>query len=125
MCVSIRFGSVLVCTPPIKTIGSYALDVAADVGSVRCVSISAWMCVEVFSSFVGSDEMRPKKKKSPPGGEVDAEWNVFSFLLSRIPYYCVITQYSFIKINDGDRSGMFLAVCFHRFLITMLLHSRV
>ena len=36
----------LVCTPPMKIIGSYALDVAADVGSVRCVSISAWMCVE-------------------------------------------------------------------------------
>ena len=32
-------------------------------------------------------------------------WNVFSCLLSRIPYYCVITQYSLTKINSGDISG--------------------
>ena len=52
-------------------------------------------------------------------------WKVFSCLLSHIPYYCVITQYSLTKINGGDRSGMFLAVCYHIFLITMLLHSTV
>ena len=39
-----------------------------------------------------------------------------------IPYYYVITQYSLTKINSSDRSGMFLAVCYHIFLITMLLH---
>ena len=32
-------------------------------------------------------------------------WNVFSCLLSHIPYYCVITQYSLTKINSGDISG--------------------
>ena len=37
--------------------------------------------------------------KSHPGGEVDGEWNIFSCLLSRIPYYCVITQYSLLLHN--------------------------
>ena len=60
------------------------------------------------------------KKKSHSGGEVGGQWNVFSCLLSRIPYYCVITQYSFIKINGGDRSGMFLAVCNHIFRVITL-----
>ena len=38
-------------------------------------------------------------EKSHPGGEVDGEWNIFSCLLSRIPYYCVITQYSLLLHN--------------------------
>ena len=64
-------------------------------------------------------------QNSHTGGEVSGELNVFSYLLSHISYYYVITQYSFIKINGGDRSGMFLAVFYHIFLISMLLHSTV
>ena len=52
-------------------------------------------------------------------------WNVFSCLLSCIPYYCVITQDSLTNLNGRDRSGMFLAVYYHVFLITVLLHNTV
>ena len=37
----------------------------------------------------------------------------------------VTVQYSLTKINGGDRSGMFLAVGYHVFLITVLLHNTV
>ena len=37
----------------------------------------------------------------------------------------VITQYSLTKIFGGDRLGMFLAVFYHIFLITVLLHNTV
>ena len=49
--------------------------------------------------------------------------NVFSCLLSHIPCYGVITQYRLTKIFGGDKLGMFLAVCYRLFLITVLLHN--
>ena len=66
-----------------------------------------------------------QQEKSHPGGEVDGEWNIFSCLLSRIPYYCVITQYGLTKIFGGDRLEVFLAVYYHILLITVLLHNTV
>ena len=48
---------------------------------------------------------------------------MFFAIPSHILCYCVITQYSLTKINGGDRWGMFLAVCHHVFLITVLLHG--
>ena len=52
-------------------------------------------------------------------------WGMFLAVCHHVFLITVITQYILTKINEGDRSGMFLAVCYHLFLITVLLHNTV